>query len=109
VPLLLDPTTYSQETLRELLLEQREGLTEYLALFRDPPARVRDPASLRTAVDLLQDTVSAIDQLNVPTAEPAALAAGANLGYSVMLAAIDLWKSHADVSKVPKPSAPPQT
>ena len=68
---------------------------------------MRDPASLRTATDLLVDTIAAIDQIDSPSADSAALAAAANLGYSVMLATIDLWKSHADVSTVPRRSGPP--
>jgi hypothetical protein len=87
------------------LLEQREGLEFYLELFRDPPVAVRDPSSLRTATDLLRDTLTTIDRIDTPTADSASLATAANLGYSVMLATIDLWKSHADVSKVPRRTA----
>ena len=105
MPLVLDPANYSAERLRELLREQREGLTEYLEVLRSPPAHVRDPASLRTAIDLLEGAIAAMDQIDTPRADPRSLAAATNLGYSVLLAAIDLWKSHADVSKVPRPSA----
>ena len=106
MPLILDPENYTPERLRELLAEQREGLTEYLEVLRQPPARVRDPASVRTAIDLVESAVSTIDRLDQRSADRRSLADATNLGYSVMLAAIDLWKSHADVSKVPKPSAP---
>jgi hypothetical protein len=107
MPLVLDPAHYTLEQLRKLLADQREGLTEYVELLHDPPAKVRDPASLRTAIDLLNDTIQAIDRLDPATAERSALAAGANLGYSSMLAAIDIWKSHSDVSWVPRRTPPP--
>ncbi|MCI4324370.1 MAG: hypothetical protein L3K00_00560 [Thermoplasmata archaeon] len=107
MPLILDASQYPADQLRTLLRDQREGLEFYLELFRNPPARVLDPASLRAASDLPHDTITAIDRIDSPSADSASLAAAANLGYSVMLATIDLWKSHADVSKVPRRSAPP--
>jgi hypothetical protein len=106
MPLILDSARYPVGVLRDLLREQREGLEFYIELFRDPPFHVRDPESVRTATDLLRDTLTAIDRIDAPSADAASLAAAANLGYSVVLATLDLWKSHADVSKVPRRSAP---
>jgi hypothetical protein len=105
MPLVLDPARYSPEQLRALLVELREGLAEYREMIQNPSATVREPQSLRTAADLLDDTMAAVDRLGSSTADRAELAAVVNLSYSVMLSAIDLWKSHVAVSKVPKAAA----
>lgn len=105
--LILDPSQHSTDRLRSLLLEEREGISEYLEMLQNPPKPARDPMSLRTTVELLTDALAAIDRLDTPTADAGTLAAATNLGHSAMLAAIDLWKSHADVPRVPKGPTPP--
>jgi hypothetical protein len=101
VPLVLDPASYSEETLRSLVRELREGLAETRELVDSPRGRVLDPESLRTARDLLD---AAFAELDVPgSRDRDALARAANLAYASMLAATDLVKSHTDVPRVPPP------
>jgi hypothetical protein len=102
MPLVLDPANHPVERLRELFVEQRTGLSEIQDRVASLPAEVRrDPASYRTLNDLLTDAQGVLDRIDPATADAATLAAGANLGYSVMLSAIDLMKSHADMPTVP--------
>jgi hypothetical protein len=101
VPLVLDPETISEAALRDVVRTLREELAETEDLVRNPKGRVLDPASLETAHDLVRSARAFLDRPASPGR--ASLAAEANLAYAVLLAAIDLVKSHTDVPKVPPP------
>jgi len=79
----------------------RQDLAETEEFVRNPGGKVLDPASLLTAHELL---LSAREILARPGRQDRdALAKDANLAYAVLLAAIDLVKSHTDLPKVPPP------
>ena len=109
--LVLDPERLPRKVLEDLRRGLREDLTETLELVLQPRGRVLDPASLRTAEELLRAASSLLDRPG--DRDVHALAAEANLAYASMLAAIDLVKSHTDVPQVPPPrpsktNLPPQ-
>jgi hypothetical protein len=109
--LVRDPGKLPEGVLQELLRALLVDLEETEALVRLPPERVRDPASIETASDLLRSTRTALARPSAG-ASPEELAARANLAYAVLLAVIDLVKSHSDLPKVPVPRArgpPPGT
>jgi len=101
MPLILDASALSEETLRELVRSLREDLKEMEEPILRPSARVLDPASLRTAEELLSSARAILDRPGVR--DRVLLVAEANLAYAVLLALIDLLKSHTDVPKVPPP------
>lgn len=101
MPLVLRPEGLPRSVLEGLHREMREALTETLDSVLHPRGRVRDPASLETASDLLTATMAVLDRPG--SRELDALAKEANLAYGAMLAAIDLVKSHTDVPLVPQP------
>ena len=101
MPLVLDPGRLPEAVLRELLDSLRQDLVETEELVRSPRGRVLDPASLETAAELLRSARAILDgPAPVGAVE---LGARANLAYAVLLAAIDLVKSHTDVPRVPPP------
>ena len=100
MPLLPDRIAVPLETLQAMHAEMREELTGLLEEIRHPPARVRDPASLLTAEELLRSTMAILTR---PGSRPAAeIGDEINLGYGVLIATIDLLKSHTDVPRVPQ-------
>ena len=103
MPLVLNPERLPERVLAELLDSLRADLTETEELVEHPRGRVLDPASLATAADLLHSTRALLDAS--PPSGALETASRANLAYSVMLAAIDLVKSHTDVPRVPPPRA----
>jgi len=103
MPLLLDPATRTEEQLREMLRAGREDFREFLVgLTTAPPGQVKEPLSLLTAADLLRDVMVLSDVVDRPDADRVALAAMVNVQYDVLLAAIDLMKSHVEVPMVPR-------
>jgi hypothetical protein len=102
VPLVLDPDRHSADQLRELLADQRESLTSLLPRLTPAPPGYRDPASLRTAVDLVSDALTVLDRLAGPDADRTELASAVNVAYSAVLAAIDLMKVHSGGPLVPQ-------
>jgi len=108
VPLVLEPDHHTPEQLRELLADQREGLESMLPRLSPPPLGYPDPQSLRTAADLVEGALAAVDRLGGPGATRADLATAVNVAYSAMLAAIDLLKIHSGGPLVPQgPKAKP--
>jgi hypothetical protein len=106
--LVSEPDRMPEPVLRELVRSLREDLQESAAMIAEPRGRVLDPASLRTAAELLEAARATLDRPGERTR--AELAADANLAYATMVALIDLVKSHTDVPKVPPPrSVPPGT
>jgi len=106
VPLVLDPQRISFSTLEQLRRSLRQDLEETLETVDRPRGAVRDPASLETAGDLVRSARCVLDRPGPRT--PEQLAEEANLAYAVLLAAIDLVKSHTDIPRVPAPKrAPP--
>jgi len=101
VPLVLDPKLLPVAVLEEVRRSLRQDLEETLELVRHPRGVVRDPSSLDTAFDLLEGTLVLLDRPARRDRE--LLAKEANLAYAVLLAAIDLVKSHTDVPRVPAP------
>ncbi len=97
--LILDPGRHSRAALAQLSRELSLGLAETRELVRHPRGPVRDPASLRTAEELLE---AALARIGPPSAGSRRdLAAKANLAYATMLAVIDLVKLHTVVPRVP--------
>ncbi len=104
MPLVLDPERIPLPVLAELLRSLRQDLEETAEIVHPPAERVRDPASLATAAELLE---SARALLARPSdAGPKEVALRANLAYAVLIAVIDLVKSHTDYPKVPRSRAP---
>lgn len=100
--LVAEDSTISPEVLRELFVSLRDDLAGLEESIDHPRGRVLDPASLRTASELLR---AAQAELAGPIpVEPERLGRGANLAYGVLLAVIDLVKSHTDGPKVPRSS-----
>ncbi|MGB6499968.1 MAG: hypothetical protein WBG19_01005 [Thermoplasmata archaeon] len=100
MPLVLDPSALPPAVLAKLLDGLREDLAETREFVDAPGATVIDPMSLETARDLLR---SASALLARPGARDArAQADEANLAYAVLLAAIDLVKSHTEMPRVPR-------
>jgi hypothetical protein len=107
MPIVLDPANLPPGTLRELLDGLKADLKEVLDhAVRQPRGKVIDPASLATAEELVRSAIALLDRPG--TRDRATLAAEANLAYAVLLATIDLVKSHTDVPRVPR-GPPPAT
>ena len=99
-----DPEALPPTVLAELLSRLKEDLEETRGYVAAPKGRVLDPMSLRTARELV-DAADAL--LGRPGPRDVRRQADvANLVYAVMLAAIDLVKSHTDVPRVPRGRAP---
>ncbi len=101
MPLVLDPARHAGDRLVEMERSFREDLTGTLELVRQPRGRVLDPMSLRTAEELLTTTLALSEALAADGSDPARTAGLINVQYAVLLAAIDLVKSHTDVPRVP--------
>jgi hypothetical protein len=101
VPLVLDPKSVPESVLKGLVRSLRADLAETEQLVRNPKGRVIDPASLLTAQELLESAREILTRSQ--QGDRASLASDANLAYAVMIAAIDLVKSHTDVPRVPPP------
>jgi hypothetical protein len=100
--LIVDPSTWTRPRLLEMLKDQREGLEETLHNLDAWPHPVRDPASFRTACDLLVDAIALGEGL-AEGASLEVLARVVNVQYDATLAAIDLMKSHSELaSRVPR-------
>ena len=104
MPLILDPSSYSEAALAELVRSLRADLLETEELVAHPHGTVRDPASLETARDLARSALAVLDRPALRSR--AELAAEANLAYATMLAIVDLVKSHTDVPRVPRARRP---
>lgn len=103
MPLVHDPTSIPERVLVDLLESFRTDLKETEELVRNPRGRVLDPASLDTALELLGSAEKFFER--PASSDPVELAARINLAYSVLIAVIDLVKSHTDVPRVPRPRA----
>jgi hypothetical protein len=107
VPLILDPSRHDRATLLALAERMAADLDELRPMVVSPKARVIDPASLGTAVELLDAALAILRRPADRT--DAELAADANLGYATGLAVLDLVKSHTEFARVPAPrKAPPR-
>jgi hypothetical protein len=102
VALVRDPASLPESVLVELADSLRRDLEETTELVQHPRGRVLEPASLRTAEELLEASRAALDALST-SAGPDEYAVRVNLAYATMLAVIDLVKTHTDVPKVPPP------
>jgi hypothetical protein len=100
MPLVLNPASYSAETLEELRKSLRDDLADTVELVQNPGGAVVDPASLETARDLLESTLARLDHPG--PSDAASLTADVNLAYATLVAVIDLVKSHTDVPRVPR-------
>ncbi|HTP55945.1 MAG TPA: hypothetical protein VML53_04665 [Thermoplasmata archaeon] len=100
MPLVLDPAALPEPTLAELRRSLIADLAETAEWVDSPQARVLDPASLETARELLRSARALLGREGPRS--PATLADEANLAYAVMLAAIDLVKSHTEMPRVPR-------
>ena len=103
--IVLDPTELTERSLEGLVSSLRADLKELLeGSIRNPRGPVLNPESLRTADELVGSAIALLERPGHRDRE--ALANEANLAYAVLLAGIDLVKSHTDVPKVPRgPSA----
>ena len=104
MPLILDPEVLPRATLQELRRSLRADLADTLELVLHPRGAVLDPASLRTAEELVRAALAVLDRPEPTAVGP--LAEDGNLAYASMLATIDLVKSHTDVPRVPPPRPP---
>jgi hypothetical protein len=98
---LVDPDRTSPETLATMHARLEQDLSETLEMVRSPRGKVLDPASLGTAEELLEATLALLRR--GAARSPSDLAREINVAYAVMLAGIDLVKSHTDVPWVPPP------
>jgi len=100
MPLVIDPESYSEELLVELVRSLRADLEETMELASSPRGPVLDPSGLETAQELARAALAVLGR--APGRSRTELAAEANLAYSTLLAVVDLVKSHTDVPKVPR-------
>ena len=102
--LILDAAALGRSKLLELIEEQRQGLEESIQNLEHWPARIRDPASFRTARELLTDVLALSRSVVGDEAISVELLASvANVQYGALIASIDLMKSHSDLpSTVPR-------
>jgi len=103
MPLVLDPAALPEQTLAELRRSLTADLAETEEWVGAPGARVVDPASLETARELLRSARALLGREGPRT--PQALSDEANLAYAVLLASIDLVKSHTEMPRVPRGKA----
>ena len=87
-------------TLRELYDSLVADLPGLASMVLEPKGAVRDPASLATALELLDSARAVVD--GPAPSDRAELLRRTNLAYAVLLAVIDLVKSHTDVPRVPQ-------
>ncbi len=106
MPLVLHPTELSEPALGELLTSLVKDLDEMEELVHHPNRPVVDPASLRTAAELLEGVRKVLARPGPRTKED--LASEANLAYATMLAVVDLVKSHTKGPRVPPPRPVPR-
>ncbi len=107
MPLVLEDSQLSDKALQELFGSLKTDLTDLEEMVTQPRGTVLDPSSLLTAGELLRSARALLEESGADGRED--LARRANLAYSVMLAVIDLVKSHTAVPRVPassKPKAP---
>ena len=104
--LVMDPTHFTEESLAQLVLALRRDLEETRDLIRNPRGRILDPASLRSAEELIEATLAILD--GPGPRDRGEQAREANLTYAAMVTAIDLMKSHTEVPKVPAPRPSPK-
>ena len=103
--LVAESNEVSLATLQELFVALRTDLDDLEEMVAHPRGAVLDPASLRTASELLQ-SARALLRGTVPS-DRGELARRSNLAYAVLRAVIDLVKSHTDVPRVPRASKTP--
>jgi hypothetical protein len=99
MPLVFGPSSVPPAVLEQLHRSFREDLSGLREMVEEPSGRVLDPASLRTAGDLVESTLALLELPGPRSSE--SLAAEVNLAYATLLAVIDLVKSHTDVPQVP--------
>ena len=101
MPLVLDPERLPPGVLESLATEMRASLAESLEMIEQPKYRVVDPMSFATAGEMVRAAMALLDRPGAR--DPRTLADEVNLAYAVMLASIDLVKSHSDAPRVPPP------
>ncbi len=99
-PLVLDGSKLPDAELEELVRSLRADLAETEELVLHPRGRVLQPASLETAADLLRSAGALLGDSSPASRED--LRRRANLAYAVLLAVIDLVKSHTEGPTVPR-------
>lgn len=99
-PLVFDDTALTPAALDELFRSLRGELRETEEQIAHPRGKVLEPVGLETAGELVRSARAVLDGPGATTPED--LAHRANLAYAVLLAAVDLMKSHTDVPKVPR-------
>ena len=103
--LILDPDAIPIEQLRTMLSEHRQALEGLRAAFAEvPPLEQKGPTNFLGINELLEDSIVLLRKYEASESDAASVAAAVNLGYSVMISAIDLKKSHTDGPKVPQGS-----
>lgn len=102
MPLVPPDARIPDATVREIFDQFATELGELGELIDRPRSAVRDPASLRTARELLDSAREIVS--GPPPPDRAELVRRANLAYAVTLAVIDLVKSHTEGPTVPRSS-----
>jgi hypothetical protein len=100
MPLVLEPSRYSRESLAGIVRELRAELDDARELIDHPRGPVRDPSGIEAAKDLVNSAVTLLDAPG--ERDVADLAREANLAYAALVAVIDLVKSHSDAPRVPQ-------
>lgn len=98
--LILGPSSISATTLEEMHRSFREDLAGLRELVREPGGKIREPASLETANELLSSTLAVLELPGHRA--PEAMVSEVNLAYATLVAVIDLVKSHSEVPLVPR-------
>jgi hypothetical protein len=100
MPLTPDPSSLDGDALQTLDETLHAKLVATRTLVGHLAPALHDPEALRAASDLLRSILALLDRPGPRTREE--LVREVDLSNAVLLAVIDLIKSHADVPRVPR-------
>ncbi len=100
-------TALTDAQLLDIVEDHRRSIGELLRAIREGRFGAPEEPGLRTAVDLADDTVALAQAATAADVDRSLRIAAANLTYAVLLAIIDLAKTHAGGPTVPRPRKGP--
>ena len=111
MPLLAEDSAISEEQLAKILRDHRMEITGIIEQMRSPEFAGGPPYRFETAVDLGRQVLAVSALAERPGAPRELRIATGNLGQAVLLAIVDLFKTHGGLPRVPggrrEPAAPP--
>ncbi len=111
MPLLAEDSAISEEQLAKILRDHRMGIAGIVEQMQSPEFAGGPPYRFETAVDLGRQALSVFALAERPGAPRELRIATVNLGQAVLLAIVDLFKTHGGLPRVPggrrQPTPPP--